>query len=81
MRVVSGIWIFAVGFDVQTEFANFESPFTMVSNEKTVLSLLVVMCFLRGLKLLRIPPYSGAVVESIMDVCIPYNQLLTLLRP
>jgi hypothetical protein len=36
--------------------------------EKSLFAVLLVLCYLRGLKLLRIPPFTGPVTQSIMDV-------------
>jgi len=35
--------------------------------EKAIFAIVLLLCFLRGLKLLRIPPFTGPVTQSIMD--------------
>jgi hypothetical protein len=35
---------------------------------ESVLSVFVIMCLLRALKFLRLPPFTGPSVQSIMDV-------------
>jgi hypothetical protein len=56
-------------------FVNFSWIGDMVEVDRAMLSVLVIMCYMRGLKLLRIPPYTGAVTQSIMDVSV-FNSVL-----
>ena len=56
-----------ITYDGNGPYINFNTVADSFDNERILLSILVVLCYLRGLKLLRIPPFSGPVVQSVMD--------------
>lgn len=50
------------------EYKDVQQILDLVSQEKGLMSVLLMLTFLRSLKLLRIAPSTGAVIQSIMDV-------------
>jgi hypothetical protein len=70
MRFISGVALADTGYHPDGPFKDYQWIAKIFVNEQAVLSVLLILCYLRGLKLLRIPPFTGPVTQSIMDVSI-----------
>ena len=55
-------------YDGNGPFFNSQTLADRTFTEKSLFAVLLVLVYLRGLKLLRIPPFTGPVTQSIMDV-------------
>lgn len=62
-----------IDFVLVSPYINFQRLTDLKHSENALLSLLLVMCWLRGLKLLRIPPFTGPVTLSIMEVHLGFS--------
>ena len=66
MLVISGLN--GVSFEANGPFQNMQRLTDIKHTEEGLSSILLVLCWLRALKLLRIPPFTGPVTQSIMQV-------------
>ena len=68
MRITNGINLGILSFEPNGPYLDTQSLGDRIIVGKALFAVLVLLCFLRGLKLLRIPPFTGPVTQSIMDV-------------
>jgi hypothetical protein len=57
-----------IDFELSGPFINMQRLTDLKHTEEGLLAILILMCWLRALKLLRIPPFTGPVTQSIMEV-------------
>ena len=76
-RIMNRISLSILDYTPAGPYTNVLSLANNVIAERALFSILIVFCYLRGLKLLRIPPFTGPVTQSIMDVRIFVFRSLT----
>jgi hypothetical protein len=69
-RITNGISLGILSYEANGGFLDTQSLADRFIVEKALFAVLLLLCFLRGLKLLRIPPFTGPVTQAIMDVSV-----------